>query len=132
MSVPDSDLLIALSEALETPVSTLLGETVIESEVDIVKALSEKLELINLQFARRKTMRRAILHWLLIAVCAGIMIISAALFVIQSPYLGWDYSAPETAVMGVAFHAFEWLFVRLAPLVLIAAFVGIFMTRKNV
>lgn len=132
LSVPDSDLLIALSEALETPVSTLLGETVIESEVDIVKALSEKLELINLQFARRKTMRRAILHWLLIAVCAGIVIISAALFVIQSPYLGWDYSAPETAVMGVAFHAFEWLFVRLAPLVLIAAFVGIFMTRKNV
>lgn len=132
LSVPDSDLLIALSEALETPVSTLLGETVIESEVDIVKALSEKLELINLQFARRKTMRRAILHWLLIAVCAGIVIISAVLFVIQSPYLGWDYSAPETAVMGVAFHAFEWLFVRLAPLVLIAAFVGIFMTRKNV
>lgn len=132
LSVPDSDLLIALSEALETPVSTLLGETVIESEVDIVKALSEKLELINLQFARRKTMRRAILHWLLIAVCAGIVIISAALFVIQSPYLGWDYSAPETAVMGVAFHAFEWLFVRLAPLVLIAAFVGIFMTGKNV
>lgn len=28
LSVPDSDLLIALSEALETPVSTLLGETV--------------------------------------------------------------------------------------------------------
>ena len=33
-SVPDADLLIALSEALETPVSTLLGETVTESEVD--------------------------------------------------------------------------------------------------
>lgn len=31
LSVPDSDLLIALSEALETPVSTLLGETVAES-----------------------------------------------------------------------------------------------------
>ena len=30
LSVPDSDLLIALSEALETPVSTLLGETVAE------------------------------------------------------------------------------------------------------
>ena len=27
LSVPDSDLLIVLSEALETPVSTLLGET---------------------------------------------------------------------------------------------------------
>ena len=71
LSVPDSDLLIALSEALETPVSTLLGETVIESEVDAVKALSEKLEIINLQFARRKAMRKALLHWLLMALCGG-------------------------------------------------------------
>ena len=132
MSVPDSDLLIALSEALETPVSTLLGENVLESEVDAVKALSEKLEIINLQFARRKAMRKAILHWLLIALCAGIMIISGVLVAVNSPYLGWDYSAPETAVMGVAFHAFEWLFVRLAPILLIAALVGIFMTRKKV
>ena len=37
LSVPDSDLLIALSEALETPVSTLLGETVAETEADTVK-----------------------------------------------------------------------------------------------
>lgn len=121
MSVPDSDLLIALSEALETPVSTLLGETVVEAEVDEVKALSEKLEIINLQFARRKAMRNAVLHWLLISLCAGIVIVSAVLAMVNSPYLGWDYSAPETAVMGVAFHAFEWLFVRLAPFVLIAA-----------
>ncbi len=71
LSVPDSDLLIALSEALETPVSTLLGETVAESEADEVKALSEKLEIINLQFARRKAMRRSALHWLLIVVCGG-------------------------------------------------------------
>ena len=132
LSVPDSDLLIALSEALETPVSTLLGENVLESEVDAVKALSEKLEIINLQFARRKAMRKAILHWLLIALCAGIMIISGVLVAVNSPYLGWDYSAPETAVMGVAFHAFEWLFVRLAPILLIAALVGIYMTRKKV
>ena len=58
LSVPDSDLLIVLSEALETPVSTLLGETVAEIEADEIKALSEKLEIINLQFARRKAMRR--------------------------------------------------------------------------
>ena len=131
LSVPDSDLLISLSEALETPVSTLLGETVMEAEVDAVKALSEKLEIINLQLARRKVMRRAILHWLLIALCAGIVIIAAVLFVGNSFYLGWDYSAPETAVMGVAIHAFEWGFVRLAPFALIAALAGVFMTRKR-
>ena len=130
LSVPDSDLLIALSDALETPVSTLLGETVTESEVDMVKALSEKLEIINLQFARRKAMQKAILHWLFIALCAGIVIVAAVLLTINSPYLSWDLSDPELAVAGTVFHAFEWLFVRLAPMVLVAAAVGIFMTRK--
>ena len=131
LSVPDSDLLIALSAALETPVSTLLGETVTESEVDTIKALSEKLEIINLQFARRKAMRRSAFHWLFIAVCVGTLAVAAVLAVVNSPYLGWDYSAPETAVMGVAIHAFEWGFVRLAPFVLIAALVGVFLTRKR-
>ena len=131
LSVPDSDLLIALSEALETPVSTLLGEAVVESEADAVKTLSEKLEIINLQFARRKAMRRVALHWLFIAVCVGILAVAAVLAVVNSPYLGWDYSAPETAVMGVAIHALEWGFVRLAPFALIAALVGVFLTRKK-
>ena len=53
LSVPDSDMLLAISEALETPVSTLLGETVAEREVDDLKAISEKLEVINLQLAQR-------------------------------------------------------------------------------
>ena len=131
LSVPDSDLLIALSEALETPVSTLLGETVTESEADVVKALSEKLEIINLQFARRKAMRKAVLHWLLIALCAGIVVVAAALFAGNSPYLGWDFSDPELAVARTVFHAFEWLFVRLAPIVLVAAMAGIYLTRKR-
>lgn len=132
LSVPDSDLLIALSEALETPVSTLLGENVAEADVDTVKVLSEKLEIINLQFARRTAMRKAFLHWSLIALCAVIVVVSAALVVVNSPYLGWDFRDPETAVVGTIFHAFEWLFVRLAPIVLLAALVGIFMTRKKV
>lgn len=132
LSVPDSDLLIALSEALETPVSTLLGENVAEADADTVKVLSEKLEIINLQFARRTAMRRAFLHWSLIALCAVIVVVSAALVVVNSPYLGWDFRDPETAVVGTVFHAFEWLFVRLAPIVLLAALVGIFMTRKKV
>lgn len=132
LSVPDSDMLISLSEALETPVSTLLGENVIESEVDAVKALSEKLEIINLQFARRKTLRRKILHWLLISLCVIIVAVSAALAVVNSPYLGWDFSDPEAAVVGTFFHAFEWLFVRLAPIVLIVAIIGACLTRKKV
>ena len=119
LSVPDSDMLILISEALETPVSTLLGETIAETEADSLKAISEKLEVINLQLAQRKTTRRKILYWLLVSLCAVIAVISAVLIRINSPYLGWDYSSPETAVLGVAFHSFEWLFVRAAPLSLL-------------
>ena len=130
-SVPDSDMLISLSEVLEIPVSTLLGETVIETEVDGLKAISEKLEVINLQLAQRKATGRKIVRWLLISLCAIIVMIFAALIIWSSPYLGWDYSDPETAVLGVAFHSFEWLFVRVAPIVFIAAIIGIFFTFKK-
>ena len=132
LSVPDSNMLISISEVLETPVSTLLGETVVESKVDDLKANSEKLEIINLQLAQRKTTRRKILHWLLILLCTVIVAISLVLIVLNSPYLGWDYNDPETAVLGVAFHSFEWLFVRLAPIIIIGAMVGIFLTHKKV
>ena len=124
-------MLISISEVLETSVSTLLGENIIESETDDLKAISAKLEVINLQLAQRKTIRKRILHWLLISLCVVIVIIFAILLVLESPYLGWDYSDPETAVLGVAFHSFEWLFVRIAPIILIGAIIGIFLTRKK-
>ena len=132
LSVPDSDMLISISEVLETPVSTLLGENVIESKVDDLKVISEKLEIINLQLAQRKATKQKMVHWLLISLCAVIVIISAVLIAINSPYLGWNYSDPETAVFGAAFHVFEWLFVRSAPILLIGAAFGIFLTRKKV
>lgn len=52
LSVPDSEMLISISDALETPVSTLLGETSVEAPADDLKAISQKLEIINLQLAR--------------------------------------------------------------------------------
>lgn len=131
LSVPDSDILLSISEALETPVSALLGETLIESEADDLKAISEKLEIINLQLAQRKLTRQKTLHWLFLAVCAAIAIIAAVLIAFSSPYLAWDYSDPETAVFGAAFHAFEWLFVRFAPILLAGAMIGAFFTRKK-
>ena len=131
LSVPDSEMLISLSEVLETPVSKLLGETVAETEADNIKAISEKLEVINLQLAQRKTTRRKVIRWLLISLCAIIVVVFVTVGILNSPYLGWDYSAPETAVLGVAFHSFEWLFVRVAPIIFIAAIIGIFFTFKK-
>ena len=125
-------MLISISEIFETPVSTLLGETVIEPKADDLKAISEKLEVINLQLAHRKATRQKVIHWLFISLCAVIVAVFTALMVLNSPYLGWDYSDPETAVAGVVFHTFEWLFVRIAPLALIGAIAGVCLTRKKV
>ena len=44
LSVPDSELLVSLSEALDTPVSMLLGENVEEQNEDSLKEIAEKLE----------------------------------------------------------------------------------------
>lgn len=131
LSVPDADMLISISEVLETPVSALLGETAAETQADGWRAISEKLEVINLQLARRKAARQTAIHWFFILLCMAIAAIFLVLKKVNSPYLGWDYSQPETTVMGVLLHAFEWLFIRIAPLALIGAIAGAFLTRKK-
>ena len=131
LSVPDAEMLIKLSEVFDTPVSTLLGENISESKVDDLKAISEKLEIINLQLSQRKNERRKIIHWLLVSLCVIIVAIFLFLFLLNSPYLNWDYNDPEKAVLGVALHSFEWLFIRIAPIILIGLIVGMFLTRKK-
>ena len=131
LSVPDAEMLISISEALETPVSILLGENISEFKVDDLKAISEKLEIINLQLSQRKNEIRKIAHWLLILLCIIIISIFILLTLLNSPYLNWDYSNPEYSVLGVAFHSFEWLFVRIASIVLIGLTIGVFLTRNK-
>lgn len=81
LSVPDADMLIAISEVFETPVSVLLGETVTEPKADDLKVISEKLEIINLQLAQKKETRRKTLHLLFISLCTFITVIFAVLIV---------------------------------------------------
>ena len=100
LSVPDADMLISIAEVLETPVSTLLGETVAEAKADDLKAISEKLEIINLQLAHRKTAKQKAIHWLFILSCTVIAAAFAILIVLGSPYLGWDYSQPNRQSWG--------------------------------
>lgn len=132
LSVPDSEMLISISKVLEVPVSTLIGETVVESKADDLKIISEKLEIINLQLAQKKILRQKIIQGTLITLC---FIIIATLWIfieLNSPYLSWDYNDPETAVFGVGFHILEWLFMRLAPVIFIGAIIGIVFIRKRV
>lgn len=130
-SVPDSDILISLSEVLDTPVHILLGEKMSESQVDDLKAISEKLEVINLQLAHRKVTGKKILHWVFISLCVIIITIFVILSALERPYLKWDYNDPETAVLGVIFHSLEWLFTQTAPILFIGAAIVIFLTRKK-
>lgn len=131
LSVPDSDMLLSISEVLETPVSVLLGENVAEAEANDLKAVSEKLEMINMQLAKRNIARRKTVHWIFVSVSVIIAAIFALLFAMKSCYLDWNFNDLETAVLGTAVHSFEWLFVRIAPIVLIVSIVGILLTRTK-
>ena len=90
------------------------------------------MEIINLQLLKRKNARRKTIHWILISLCAIIIITFIALISLNSPYLNWDYNNPENAILGVTFHSLEWIFVRVAPIILIGSIIGIFLTRKRV
>ena len=131
LSVPDSNMLISLSEALDTPVSVLLGEIVEQAEVNDLKVISEKLEIINLQLtlSRKAKRKKLIVFFNLLAIV--IIAIFALLIKLDSPYLEWDYSDPERAVVGVLLHAFEWFFVRLSPVAFIGIIVGIYLIWKR-
>lgn len=131
LSVPDAELLVALSEALETPVGVLLGETAVLPEADDIQAIAERLEVINLQLAGQKETRRKTLHlfYVLLGICT--VLLFALLVLWKSPYLRWNYADPETAVFGAAFHAAEYVFVRVLPFLLAGAAAGAWLTRKN-
>lgn len=131
LSVPDSEMLLTISQVLETPISTLLGETIAETQTEDLKVITEKLEVINLQLAQRTDKRRRIIHWLCLALCALTVVTFIVLFLLNSPYLNWDYTNPEWAVVGTFFHGFEWFFVRIAPLVFVGSIVGAVLTRKR-
>ena len=131
LSVPDAELLVALSEALETPVGVLLGETAALPQADDIQTIAERLEVINLQLARQKETKRKTLHLFFVLFGVGTVLLFALLLLWKSPYLNWDYADPETAVFGAALHAAEYLFVRVAPLLLAGTAAGAWLTRGD-
>lgn len=133
LSVPDSAMLVALAEELDTSVSTLLGETVSQAELpqDQLKIISDKLEVINLQLAQRSCSKiRAIRH-LLFLVCAGIFALLLGFAAINGEYLTWDFHNPELLLVGTLLHGFEFVLVRAAPFILIGSAMGILYIYKK-
>lgn len=130
LSVPDAEMLVALGEVLDAPMSTLLGETVAASEPEGLQALSEKLEVLNDQFARAQESKRRTLHALCIAIAVVTALVLLALAAIGGSYLEWDFSNPEYAVAATMLHGFEWVFARMAPIILAGSIAGAVASRK--
>ena len=132
MSVPDADLLLALSQALDTPVSDLLGETLPQREAPDLQELSQRLEAINLQLARGKAARRKGAHLAFLTLCflflLGFVLLAA---LGGNPALSWDYSDPETAVAGTILHGAQWVYARAFPFLFAASALGAFLTRRK-
>ena len=131
LSVPDAEMLISISEVFDTPVSTLLGETISEENPDTLKEISEKLEIINLQLTQKRESKRKFLHLLFIGICIILIMIFLGITTLGNNYMEWDYNDPELSILGVGIHAFVWLFIRIAPFALIGSIVGICLTRKK-
>ena len=131
LSVPDSSMLILLADELDTSVSVLLGENVRDNSLDDIKTISEKLELINLQLAKRSMARVKTVRWVFISLCTLIVMLFIFLAVMNSSYLDWNYNDPELAVAGTILHGFEFIFVRFAPIAFFASVIEIIITYKK-
>ena len=134
LSVPDAEMLIKISELFETPVSEILGESIEEKETNDLKVISEKLEVINeqLSISQKQKRKRKIIVLLIIDICLIFFFVLLAL--LGSPYLTWDYGNPEWSVIGTLWHSFEWIFFRIAPLLIIvitAILILLFIKREK-
>ena len=119
LSVPDAEMLVTISELFETPVSEILGESIEEKGTNDLKVISEKLEVINeqLSISQKQKRKRNFIFWIITDIFVILLFILLA--VLGSPYQSFDYNNPEWAVIGTLWHSFEWVFFRIAPLLII-------------
>lgn len=131
LSVPDAEMLVKISELFETPVSEILGENIEERETNDLKVISEKLEVINEQLLlnQMQKKKRTITFLIIIDICLILLFIILAL--LNKPYRAWDYNITEWAILGTFMEAFEWIYMRLAPIAVIVLTTIIFVKRNK-
>ena len=131
LSVPDAEMLITISELFETPVSEILGENIENKEKSDLKVISEKLEVINEQLSnyQKEKRNKKIKIMIIIDICIILLFILLAL--LNSPYKNWDYSITEWSILGTFYQAFEWIYMRLAPIAVIVLSTVILVKRNK-
>ena len=130
LSVPDAEMLVAISELFETPVNEILGENIEKKEKDDLKVISEKLEVINEQLSNYQKEKRKKKIQVLIIIDISIILLFIMLAILNRPYQTWDYSITEWAILGTFYQAFEWIFMRLAPIAVVVL-TTIILIKKN-
>lgn len=119
LSVPDAEMLLSISEIFEIPVSAILGEKIEGKENNDIKVISEKLEVINEQLSKKQKIKRKRTINLLIIINALIIILFILLTILGSPYQTWNYKDPEWSIIGTLWHSFEWIYFKVAPIMII-------------
>ena len=141
LSVPDSEMLILIAEALETSVHVLLSETI---ELDVnsdFKVIANKLEVINEQIIKYNESRRK--TWRVIFVIASVL----AACVLLSSLVGfvyWQFALNEigadASIIGgsdgptaiyISNNVFKPFPFAVSIIVAIISIVGICKTRKK-
>ena len=143
LSVPDSEMLIRLSEALDTPVNVLLGEaTAPELDSNDLKVIAAKLELLNEQYAkscerRRKTWRTV---FLVIAVISVVSLLSQGITYAYAIYANASLNDPSLGIIGgkdgptaimVANFDLHVLSFVIAIAATVLSIIGIYKTKRD-
>lgn len=102
-------------------------------DAEMLMTISEKLEVINEQLAMKQNQKRKMLVNTLIVADVCLIILFILLAILGSPYQSWDYSDPEWSVIGTLWHSFEWVYFKVAPLmvIVITAILGIIFVKRN-
>lgn len=141
ISVPDSEMLIKIAEALDTTVNVLLGEEIAAEEESELKAIASKLEILNVQIANRNERNRKIWRAVFIAV-AVVVTVSLAFNILE--YCHFRFAVEDinsdTAIIGgfdgptnifVSSFAFNFCGVALSLAALAVSIAGIIKTGKK-
>lgn len=143
LSVPDSEMLLRISEALDTPVNVLLGEVVTEESADNdMQTIASKLERLNEQYAgnceHRRKCRRSI--FIIIAVISAGTLLSNAVAFIYEVYATASLQTMDSGIIGgkdgstaifVSSLSLQSMAGLLAVVALILSCVGIHKTKRS-
>ena len=89
------------------------------------------MEVINEQLSNNQKEKRKKRLKVLIIADISIVLLFILLALLGEPYQSWDYDIIEWAILGTFWQAFEWIFIRLAPIVVVVLTTIILIKRNK-